>query len=106
MCNQGLALIPGRILCVVEIIMMQIQRLLRIAFVIGSLHFVAPAAVRANAQEANRNLSAEKEKKETCAVAGTVVALAGGEPIKGAVIRLKKADDENQGYTTPSDASG
>jgi hypothetical protein len=76
--------------------------------VLLSLAPVRPAerAASRSGQDANRNPSAEKEKKETCAVAGTVVALAGGEPIKGAAVRLKKADDENQGYTALSDAGG
>jgi Carboxypeptidase regulatory-like domain len=73
---------------------------------IGSPKALPVGSFRLNAQEAARNVPAEKVKKETCTVSGTVVALAGGQPTKAAVVRLKKADDENQGYTALSDAGG
>lgn len=58
-----------------------------------------------NAQEAARN-SSGKRKEETCTVSGMVVKLAGSEPIKSAVVRLRNADDQNQGYRALTDAAG
>lgn len=58
-----------------------------------------------NAQEAARN-SSEKRKEETCTVSGMVIKLAGSEPIKSAVVRLRNADDQNQGYRALTDAAG
>jgi protocatechuate 3,4-dioxygenase beta subunit len=58
-----------------------------------------------NAQEAARN-SSGKRKEETCTVSGMVVKLAGSEPVKSAVVRLRKADDQNQGYRALTDAAG
>jgi protocatechuate 3,4-dioxygenase beta subunit len=58
-----------------------------------------------NTQETARN-SSGKRKEETCTVSGMVVKLAGSEPIKSAVVRLRKADDQNQGYRALTDAMG
>jgi hypothetical protein len=66
---------------------------------------LAAGSVRAGQDEA-RNRPAEKVKKETCTVSGMVVKLAGGEPIKSAIVRLKKADDQSQGYRATTDAGG
>src|ERR1700756_3001245 len=73
---------------------------------LGSATAVAGMSFRLNAQGVTRNVPAEKVKKEACTVSGTVVALAGSEPIKAALVRLKKADEENQGYIAFSDAGG
>jgi hypothetical protein len=62
-------------------------------------------SARAGQDEA-RNRPTEKVKKETCTVSGIVVKLAGGEPIKSAIVRLKKADDQSQGYRATTDAGG
>ena len=59
-----------------------------------------------NLQEPARNSAREKEKKETCTASGMVVKLAGSEPIKSAIVRLRKADDQNQGYGAITDGGG
>jgi protocatechuate 3,4-dioxygenase beta subunit len=59
-----------------------------------------------NLQEPARNPAREKAKKETCTVSGMVVKLAGSEPIKSAMVRLRKADDQNQGYVAITDGGG
>jgi len=66
----------------------------------------SPTLAAALAQDAARNTPAERVKKETCTVSGMVITLAGSAPLKTAVVRLKKADDQNQGYRALTDASG
>jgi protocatechuate 3,4-dioxygenase beta subunit len=58
------------------------------------------------AQENARNTPTEKVNKETCVVSGLVVKLAGGEPVRSAIVQLRKADDQNEGYRVLTSPDG
>jgi len=78
---------------------------LRLVLAYSVMTWLSAGSFRAGQDEA-RNRPAEKAKKESCTLSGMVVKLADGEPVKSAIVRLKKADDQNQGYRTTTDAGG
>ena len=85
--------------------MKQAYLLLVTLLLVGAAEAWPSGNFASKAQEAARN-SSGKRKEETCAVSGMVVKLAGSEPIKSAVVRLRKADDQNQGYRALTDTAG
>lgn len=80
--------------------------LLAMLLLAGSANFGPGWSAASNAQVPARNPVGERAKQETCTVSGMVVKLAGSEPVKSASVRLRKADDQNQGYGTLTDAGG
>jgi len=58
------------------------------------------------AQELPQQLSAEKPKKETCTIAGTVVRFTDSAPLKSAIVELVDADKQESKVTTVTDSNG
>src|SRR6476619_4685964 len=96
----------GRILPLAVSLFLRLYRFLRPWLSCGFLLAAPCPGLSATAQESPRSALTQPEKKETSSVSGMVIALSTGEPIKGAIARLKKADDENQGYSAVTDGSG
>jgi protocatechuate 3,4-dioxygenase beta subunit len=57
-------------------------------------------------QELPQQLSAEKTKKETCTIAGTVVRFTDSAPLKSAIVELVDADKQESKVTTVTDSNG
>lgn len=58
------------------------------------------------AQELPHQPSAEKTKKETCTIAGTVIRLTDSAPLKSAIVVLVDADKQESRVTTVTDSNG
>jgi hypothetical protein len=58
------------------------------------------------AQELPQQSSAEKTKKETCTIAGTVIRVTDSAPLKSAIVELVDADKQESRVTTVTDSNG
>ena len=58
------------------------------------------------AQELPQQPSAERTKKETCTIAGTVIRVTDSAPLKSAIVELVDADKQESRVTTVTDSNG
>ncbi len=64
------------------------------------------AVLPAFAQVPSRSSNSDLSKREECSISGMVIKLAGSEPLKGARIQLRSADDRARAVTTVTDVGG
>src|SRR5260370_30675950 len=58
------------------------------------------------AQGPSRDPQSNKQKKDECSIAGTVVKLAGSEPLTKAIVRLQSMEDRTRAISSVTNAGG